>query len=98
MKDLRGKTAAVTGAASGLGRAMALAFAKEGMNLALADVDERGLQETARLANGASCRRVDVASAADVDAFAASLKEVHVVCNNAGVSTLGSEWEHSVAD
>jgi len=98
MKTLRGRTAAITGAASGLGRAMALAFANEGMNLALADVDEKGLEETARLAKGGSCRRVDVSSAADVDAFAASLKEVHVVCNNAGVSPLGPLWENSVND
>jgi len=98
MKDLSGKTAAVTGAASGLGRAMALAFAKEGMRLALADVDEKGLAETARMVNGASWMRVDVSKAADVDAFAASLKEVHVVCNNAGVSPLGPLWENTVGD
>ena len=98
MKDLSGKTAAVTGAASGLGRAMALAFAKEGMHLALADVDEKGLEETARLAKGARTMRVDVSRAADVDAFAASLQEVHVVCNNAGVSPLGPLWQNTVGD
>jgi len=43
MKDLKGKVAAVTGAASGLGRSMALAFAGEGMDVALADVDEVNL-------------------------------------------------------
>jgi len=98
MNILHGKTAAVTGAASGLGRAMALAFAHEGMNLALADVDEKGLEETARLAKSASWQRVDVSKAADVDAFAASLKEVHVVCNNAGVSPVGPLWENTTAD
>jgi len=100
MKTLRGRTAAVTGAASGLGRAMALAFAGEGMNLALADVDERGLQETLGLVKGvkASAMRVDVAKAAEVDAFAASLKDVHLVCNNAGVSPLGPLWENTVHD
>jgi len=98
MKTLRGKTAAITGAASGLGRAMAIAFAKEGMHLALADVDEKGLEETARLANGATCRRVDVSKASDVDAFAASLREVHVVCNNAGVSPLGPLWGNTLGD
>ena len=46
MKNLDGKVAAVTGAASGLGRAMALAFAREGMHVALADIDERGLLST----------------------------------------------------
>ena len=98
MNDLRGRTAAITGAASGFGRAMAIAFANEGMKLALADVDEKGLEETARLANGAFCMKVDVSKAADVDAFAASLKEVHVVCNNAGVSPLGPLWENTVGD
>jgi NAD(P)-dependent dehydrogenase (short-subunit alcohol dehydrogenase family) len=100
MNSLRGKTAAVTGAASGLGRAMALAFADEGMDLALADVDEKGLLETLQLLKGvkASCMRVDVSKGADVDAFAASLREVHVVCNNAGVSPLGALWENTAAD
>ena len=98
MKNLSGKTAAITGAASGFGRAMALAFAKEGMHLALADVDEKGLAETARMTNAASFMRVDVSKAADVDAFAASLKEVHIVCNNAGVSPLGPLWENTVGD
>lgn len=97
MKTLRGRTAAITGAASGLGRAMALAFGAEGMNLALADVDEQGLQETARLVK-ATTMRVDVSKASEVDAFAASLKEVHVVCNNAGVSPLGPLWENTTGD
>ena len=102
MNTLRGKTAAVTGAASGLGRAMALAFADEGMNLALADVDEKGLvltkEEIEKRGMKASSMRVDVSKAADVDAFAASVKEVHVVCNNAGVSPIGPLWENTIAD
>jgi NAD(P)-dependent dehydrogenase (short-subunit alcohol dehydrogenase family) len=98
MKTLSGKTAAITGAASGLGRAMALAFASEGMKLALADVDEKGLEETARMANGAMTMRVDVSSASEVDAFAASLRDVHLVCNNAGVSPLGPLWENTLHD
>jgi NAD(P)-dependent dehydrogenase (short-subunit alcohol dehydrogenase family) len=102
MNTLRGKTAAVTGAASGLGRAMALAFANEGMNLALADVDEKGLfltkEEIEKKGVKASSMRVDVSKGADVDAFAASLKEVHVVCNNAGVSPVGPLWENTSAD
>ena len=102
MNTLRGRTAAVTGAASGLGRAMALAFADEGMHLALADVDEKGLaltkEEIERKGVKASSTRVDVSRASDVDAFAASLKEVHVVCNNAGVSPVGPLWENTPAD
>jgi NAD(P)-dependent dehydrogenase (short-subunit alcohol dehydrogenase family) len=102
MKLLRGKTAAVTGAASGLGRAMALAFADEGMDIALADVDEEGLvltkKEIEKKGVKAHSMRVDVSKAAEVDAFAASLKNVHLVCNNAGVSPLGPLWENTAAD
>jgi NAD(P)-dependent dehydrogenase (short-subunit alcohol dehydrogenase family) len=102
MNTLRGRTAAVTGAASGLGRAMALAFADEGMALALADVDEKGLvltkEEVEKKGVKASSVRVDVSKAEEVDAFAASLKDVHVVCNNAGVSPVGPLWENTAAD
>jgi NAD(P)-dependent dehydrogenase (short-subunit alcohol dehydrogenase family) len=106
MKDLKGKVAVVTGAASGLGRSMALGFAAEGMHLALADVDEDGLKETqeAAIRRGvyAFTMHVDVSKATELDAFAArtlaELKAIHVVCNNAGVSPLGAAWETSVAD
>lgn len=106
MKTLRGKVAVVTGAASGLGRAMALAFAREGMRVALADVDEANLAHTAQAARAlgveALAVRVDVAKGAEVDAFAARtvavFDGVHVVCNNAGVSPVGAAWENSVAD
>jgi NAD(P)-dependent dehydrogenase (short-subunit alcohol dehydrogenase family) len=105
MSELGGKVAAVTGAASGLGRAMALAFASKGMHVALADVDEGGLQETRDLLPQhvrAMTMRVDVSSAGEVEAFAqrtvAELGAVHVVCNNAGVSPLGAVWENTVAD
>ena len=106
MKELKGKVAAVTGAASGLGRSMALAFAAEGMDLALADVDE--VEPLVGAGRGAGERRprdhakVDVSKAAadrglprpDADAPGG----VHVVCNNAGVSPLGAVWENSAAD
>ena len=106
MKELRGKVAAVTGAASGLGRAMALAFASEGMRVALADVDEKGLKSTqdevAARGPETFSMRVDVSKAAEVDAFVerttSELNAIHVVCNNAGVSPLGAVWENSVAD
>jgi NAD(P)-dependent dehydrogenase (short-subunit alcohol dehydrogenase family) len=106
VKDLKGKVAAVTGAASGLGRSMALAFAGEGMDVALADVDEAGLKETenALLAKGVHTmrERVDVSRAHEVEAFRdhaiARLGAVHVVCNNAGVSPLGAAWENTLAD
>ena len=104
MRDLKGKVAAVTGAASGLGRAMALAFAGEGMHVALADVDEANLSSAAAevRARGvkATSTRIDVSRGEEVESFArktvADLGAVHVVCNNAGVSPLGAAWENSV--
>lgn len=106
MKELKGKVAAVTGAASGLGRSMALAFAAEGMHVALADVDLKNLSsvenEVRKRGIRACSMQVDVSKAAEVEAFAErTVKElgaVHVVCNNAGVSPLGAVWENTVAD
>ena len=49
MRDLTGRTAVVTGAGSGIGRALAMAFAAEGCRLALVDIDPMGLEETRRL-------------------------------------------------
>jgi len=106
MQQLRGKVAAVTGAASGLGRAMALAFAREGMHLALADVDEKNLAETKRMARELGvdtiAMRVDVSQSEEVEGYAErcieALGGVHIVCNNAGVSPVGAAWENTVAD
>jgi NAD(P)-dependent dehydrogenase (short-subunit alcohol dehydrogenase family) len=106
MKELKGKVAAVTGAASGLGRSMALAFAAEGMDLALADVDEVNLSSVQEevLAKGVRTitLKVDVSNAQQVEIFRdqtlTRLGGVHVVCNNAGVSPLGAVWENSAAD
>jgi NAD(P)-dependent dehydrogenase (short-subunit alcohol dehydrogenase family) len=106
MNELKGKVAAVTGAASGLGRAMALAFADEGMHLALADVDAQGLDKTRDEVASRNVKcfsvRVDVSKAAEVEAFAertaSELKGIHLVCNNAGVALSGAVWENSEAE
>ena len=106
LNELAGKVAVVTGAASGLGRAMALAFADEGMHLALADVDDAGLQETRTRLDGKDVKsivmRLDVSKASEVEAFARKcfqeLGAVHVVCNNAGVALSGPVWETSEAE
>jgi NAD(P)-dependent dehydrogenase (short-subunit alcohol dehydrogenase family) len=106
MKMLEGKIAAVTGAASGLGRAMALAFADEGMHLALADVDEHGLESTLNEIRSRGARafamRVDVSRFQEVESFCSKavvqFGATHVVCNNAGVSPLGAVWENTLAD
>jgi NAD(P)-dependent dehydrogenase (short-subunit alcohol dehydrogenase family) len=106
MKMLEGRVAAVTGAASGLGRAMALAFAGEGMHAALADVDEPGLKDTLNEVQSRGVRafamRVDVSRYQEVESFCskaiAQFGATHVVCNNAGVSPLGAVWENTLAD
>nr|MCU0896202.1 SDR family NAD(P)-dependent oxidoreductase [Burkholderiales bacterium] len=94
MKSLAGKVVVVTGAASGIGRALAFELAGAGAKLALADVDAARLDEVAATirSRGAACitRTVDVASEMDVSALAAEVEQVYggadVVVNNAGVS------------
>src|SRR5262249_11749373 len=94
MKDLAGKTAVVTGAASGMGRAFAERFADEGMNIVLADVEVPRLDEATE---SVKSRGVDViAVATDVsdpqavdrlrDAALERFGRVNVLCNNAGVA------------
>ncbi len=106
MKTLAGRVAVITGAASGLGRALAGAFGAQGMKLVLADVDEAALARTAGElgARGyvVAAQPTDVSQGAAVERLAAAALEafgaVHVVCNNAGVATLGTVWEAAEAD
>ena len=94
MKELRDRVAAVTGAASGIGRALAVELAREGCLLALSDVDEDGLRETAAHAAEAGAKvrtdRVDVAERAAVHAWADAVVEeygrANLIVNNAGVA------------
>ena len=106
MQDLRGKVAAVTGGGSGLGRAMALTFAREGMDVALADVDMAAAESVAddlrALGVRAITRKVDVSDRAQVGAFADAVFEqlggCHILCNNAGVVVFRPAHEMSDAD
>jgi NAD(P)-dependent dehydrogenase (short-subunit alcohol dehydrogenase family) len=106
VKDLTGKVAVVTGAASGIGRALADAFAAEGMRVVLADVEPGALDDAAhavaKIAPAAIAVRTDVSKAADVEALADAAERafggVQVVCNNAGVALSGLSWQHSLAD
>ena len=107
MKDLQDKVAVVTGAASGIGRAMAERFAAEGMKVVLADIEEEALAkaESEMNAEGATviAVRTDVSKTADVEALAQKTIDgfgaVHVVCNNAGVGPAkGAIWELTETD
>lgn len=98
MKDFNGKTAFVTGAASGLGLAMARAFAARGMNVMLVDLNEDGLAAAAKSLRAAMNVEIDsiVCDVADADAMQRAADKtierfgkVHVVCNNAGVALSG---------
>jgi len=102
MKEFNGKVAVVTGAASGIGLALAERFAAEGMKVVLSDVEEGALAQTeAKMkAGGANVMaiRADVSSADDLQALAArtigAFGAVHVLCNNAGVPpVVGPTWE-----
>jgi NAD(P)-dependent dehydrogenase (short-subunit alcohol dehydrogenase family) len=100
MKLHEGQVAVVTGAASGIGRALADRFARSGLRVVLADVEKAALEEaaTAVAELGVDTLGVvtDVSDASAVDALAAAALErfgtVHVVCNNAGVASTGDPW------
>lgn len=95
MKSFAGKVAAITGAGSGMGRSLAIALARRGCEVAISDIDEQSLIETAGLVKGMSevrvtRRRLDVADRDAVYAWADEVVRDHGRCNlvfnNAGVS------------
>src|SRR6202166_4551628 len=98
MPAIGGPAAAITGAASGIGRALALELAARGCELALADRDEAGLQAVAAEIAKANSRkvtvhRVDFGEPREIEAFAQAASAGHpglnIVINNAGVALLG---------
>jgi NAD(P)-dependent dehydrogenase (short-subunit alcohol dehydrogenase family) len=103
---LRGRMAAVTGAASGIGRATALACARRGARLAICDIDESGLAGTAEqiraLGGDVLARKVDVADRDAMREFAAAVhadvEAVDLLVNNAGVGIGGGFLHTELAD
>ena len=106
MRELRGKTAVITGAGSGIGRELALACAREGMAVLLADIDEPGMRATreavAPLGVGVESLRCDVSRPLEVEALADRAWQrfgaVHLLFNNAGVAVAGPAWTATLED
>lgn len=112
MESLHGKNCLITGAASGIGRALAQGLAREGMNLFLADIDTSGLSEVkAELERGRTsvhAARCDVSRYEDfvklAEEFRSGLGDVDLLINNAGIASAGpveeiaaEEWERTLS-
>jgi NAD(P)-dependent dehydrogenase (short-subunit alcohol dehydrogenase family) len=105
MRDFKGKRALVTGAASGIGQATAIALAKQGADLVICDVDEKGMATTAdsirSLGRDVLSKKVDVSSRDQMRALADDVHRkgaLDVLVNNAGVGLGGTFLETSLED
>lgn len=106
MKTFKDRVAVITGAASGIGLAMAERFADEGMKIVLADIEEEALAKATESiqAKGVQALAVktDVSKLDEVEALKQKAYEefgaVHMLCNNAGVASSGAVWELEISE
>ena len=104
MRDFSNAVVVITGAGSGIGRALAMEFARRGAQLALADINTSALEETRSLLGNAKAGTymVDVGDASSVEAFARKVRQgfgrTTILVNNAGVALYGVFEELSLAD
>jgi NAD(P)-dependent dehydrogenase (short-subunit alcohol dehydrogenase family) len=106
MRQLRDRVAVVTGAASGIGLALAERFVAEGMKVVMADIEAEALATAAdalkRRTPAVLATQVDVSRPDDLERLAretyAAFGAAHVLCNNAGVAVIGAVHEHTLAD
>ncbi len=111
MKDFNGKVVVVTGAASGIGREIALAFADRGANLAICDINDEELRitggEIEKMGRKVFAEKVDVSDSRQVERFCENvyryMGRVDVLCNNAGINLVSlldevtlEEWERII--
>jgi NAD(P)-dependent dehydrogenase (short-subunit alcohol dehydrogenase family) len=106
MKDWKGRTAVITGAASGFGLEASRIAARRGMHVVMADVQPDALDVAAREIEGLGAQvlrwKLDVSKAAEVEALGSAVQQrfgaPHFVFNNAGVGAGGLIWEHTLKD
>lgn len=105
MKDFSGKVAAITGAGSGMGRALAISLATQGCHVAISDVDTNNILETESLIKSdvkVTCHTVDVANKLGVRNYANAVEQQHgkvnMIFNNAGVSVTDTVEHMSLED
>lgn len=108
MEEFAGKTAVITGAGSGMGKAFALRWGAEGMNIVIGDIQQDALDATVAELEAAGVpvvgRRIDVSKLSDIEALADAAEErfgkIHLVHNNAGVEGYldGPIWQATARD
>ena len=106
MRELTNRVAAITGAASGMGQALAIGLAREGCHVAIADLNEEGLKETVKTVEGMggviTSTVLDVSNKNDVESWAAQVAKdldgINIIINNAGVGLSATVEDMSYED